>query len=142
MAVERRRRMPSPNPGYSPNAQAADGSITLPASTVDVHGVMLRFEPLPHKNTLGYWVRPDDWASWEFDVKKPGDFAVEGLIGCGNGSGGSVVEFRIDDQILKLTVPVTGGFQNFMKQPLGRVAIARSGRHRLEIRLFRSPARP
>ena len=52
-----------------------DGSITLPASTADVHGVMLRYEPLPHKNTVGYWVRPDDRASWEFDVKKPGDVA-------------------------------------------------------------------
>ena len=69
--------MPTPNPAYAPNAQLANGTITLPASTAEVHGVMLRFEPLPHKNTLGYWVRADDWASWEFDVKKPGTFAVE-----------------------------------------------------------------
>ena len=132
-------RMPSENPNYSPNAQLADGSITLPASTADVQGVMLRYEPLPHKNTLGYWVRPDDWASWEFDVKTPGGFAVEGLIGCGNGSGGAAVEFRIDDQILKLTVPVTGGFQNFVKQNLGRVTLDRAGRHRLEIRAISKP---
>ena len=131
--------MTTPNPGYTPNPQAADGSIVLPALTADVHGVMLRFEPLPHKDTLGYWVRPDDWASWEFTVKKPGDFAVEALIGCGNGSGGSVVEFRIDDQVLKFTVPVTGGFQKFEKQALGRVTIARPGRHRLEIRAISKP---
>ena len=55
---------------------------------------MLRFEPLPHKNTLGFWVRADDWASWEFDVTQPGEFAVEALDGCGKGSGGSTVEFR------------------------------------------------
>ena len=70
-------RCPRPTPDYTPNPQAADGSITLPASTAEVHGVMLRFEPLPHKNTLGYWVRPDDWASWEFEVERPGEFAVE-----------------------------------------------------------------
>ena len=132
-------QMPSPNPDYSPNAQVANGSITLPASTADVHGVMLRFEPAPHKNTLGYWVRPDDWASWEFDVRTPGGFAVEGLIGCGNGSGGSAVEFRVDEQALKFIVPVTGGFQNFVKQPLGRVTIANAGRHRLEIRAISRP---
>ncbi len=132
-------QMPSANPDYAPNAQVANGSITLPASTAEVHGVMLRYEPAPHKNTLGYWVRPDDWASWEFDVKKPGEFAVEGLIGCGNGSGGSVVEFRVAEQVLKFTVPVTGGFQNFVKQSLGRVAIAKPGRHRLEIRAISKP---
>ena len=132
-------QMPAPNPSYSPNPQAADGSITLPASTAEVHGVMLRFEPAPHKNTLGYWVRPDDWASWEFDVKEPGEFAVEGLIGCGNGSGGSVVETRVGDQTLRFTVPVTGGFQAFVKQSLGRVKIATGGRQRLEIRPVSKP---
>ena len=38
---------------------------------------------LPHKNTLGYWVRPNDWARWEFEVSKPGTFRVEALLGCG-----------------------------------------------------------
>ena len=132
-------QMPTPNPDYSPNAQLASGVISLPASTVEVHGVMLRYEPAPHKNTLGYWVRPDDWASWEFDVKKPGDFNLEALVGCGNGSGGSVVEFRVDDHALRFTVPVTGGFQNFVKQSLGRVSIATEGRHRLEIRAISKP---
>jgi hypothetical protein len=123
----------------SPILQGVDGSITLPASAAEVHGAMLRYEPQPHKNTLGYWTRVDDWASWEFEVKTPGAFAVEGLIGCGKGSGGSVVEFRVDNQALRFTVPVTGGFQNFEKQALGKVAIAGAGRHRLEIRPVSKP---
>ena len=97
---------------------------------------MLRFEPLPHKNTLGYWVRADDWASWEFQVTKPGEFSVEPLVGCGKGYGGSLVEFKVDDRSLKLTVPVTGGFQDFIRQQLGRVSIANAGRHRFEIRVL------
>jgi arylsulfatase A-like enzyme len=132
-------QMLTPNPHYSPNPQASNGSITLPAAKAEVHGVMLRYEPAPHKNTLGYWVRPDDWASWEFDVAKPGAFALNGLIGCGNGSGGSVVEFRVDGQVLRFTVPVTGGFQNFVRQNLGRVTIATKGRHRLEIHVISKP---
>ena len=131
--------MPSPNPGYLPNLQADNGTITLPAATADVHGVMLRFEPLPHKNTLGFWARPDDWASWEFEVKTPGTFAVEALVGCGNGSGGSAVEFRVEDQVLKLLVPVTGGFQAFKPQPLGRLALEHPGRYRLEVRATSKP---
>ncbi len=130
----------SENPDYSPNPQAANGVIRLLASKAEVHGVMLRYEPAPHKNTLGYWVRPDDWASWEFDVTKPGTFALEGLIGCGPGSGGSVVEFRVDHNApLRFNVLVTGGFQNFVKQAIGRITLTRAGRHHLEIRVISKP---
>jgi arylsulfatase A len=127
------------NPDYSPNAQGKNGVVVLPARTAEVHGVMLRYEPLAHKNTLGFWVRVDDWASWEFDVRQPGEFAVDALVGCGTGSGGSMVEFRLGDQVLKLTVPETGGFQKFEPQPLGRVSLARAGRYRLEVRAISKP---
>jgi arylsulfatase A-like enzyme len=130
---------PTPNPEYVPNPQAEDGLITLPASTAEVHGLMLRYEPLPHKNTLGFWTLADDWASWEFEVRKPGSFAVEALVGCGKGSGGSTVEFRIEGQVLTLNVPVTGGFQTFAPQALGRLTIDRPGRHRLEVRATSKP---
>ncbi len=132
-------QMPTPNPDYAPNAQARDGTITLPASTAEVHGVMLRFEPLPHKNTLGYWVNADDWASWEFDVRTPGAFSVEALVGCGKGSGDSTVEFRLGEQVLKLKVPVTGGFQQFVPQRLGQLTLDRAGRFRLEVRATSKP---
>ena len=132
-------QMPSPNPDYTPNAQGPDGTITLPASTAEVHGVMLRFEPLPHKNTLGFWTLADDWASWEFDLRRPGEFTVEALVGCGKGSGGSAVEFRSGDQVRKLTVPETGGFQNFAPQDLGRFLFPQPGRYRLEVRALAKP---
>ena len=127
------------NPSFVPNPQAADGSISLHASTAEVHGVMLRFEPLPHKETLGYWVRADDWASWEFEVSRPGSFQVEALVGCGQGSGGSVVEFRVDEQKLRFTVPVTGGFQSFKQQSIGRAMLDLKGRHRLEVHVVSKP---
>ena len=132
-------QMPAPNPDYSPNPQAANGAIALPARAAEVHGVMLRYEPLPHKNTLGFWVRKDDWASWEFDVREPGEFQVNALIGCGKGSGGSTVEFRLDGQTLTLNVPETGGFQNFQPQDLGKLSIRRAGRARLEVHATAKP---
>ena len=129
----------APNPAFVPNPQAKDGTITLPARTAEVHGVMLRYEPLPHKDTLGFWVRADDWASWEFDASRPGAFEVEALVGCGAGSGGSTVEFEFPGRTLRLTVPVTGGFQNFRVQKLGRVTIDKAGRTRLEVHATRKP---
>lgn len=129
----------APNPAYSPNKQAENGTIVLPAATADVHGTMLRYEPLPHKNTLGYWVNAEDWASWEFDVQQPGAFAVEALVGCGNGSGGSDVEFRFGTETLRLKVPETGGFQAFRPQNLGELTLPRAGRLRLEVHATRKP---
>jgi arylsulfatase A len=122
------------NPEYRPNLQLNNGRIELPARWATVHGVALRYEPLPHKNTLGYWFNPDDFATWEFDVTRPGTFRVEALVGCGNGSGGSVVHFTIGDQTLALTVKETGGFQAFQPNDLGTVTFDKPGRYELTVK--------
>lgn len=127
-------QMMQPNPAYVPNPQAANGRITLPAKTAEVHGVQLRYEPLPHKNTLGFWTRADDWASWEFQLTKPGTFTVELLQGCGKGQGGSEVEVTVAGQTLKFAVEDTGHFQNFKARELGTVKFDRPGRYTLEVK--------
>lgn len=131
--------MPTPNADFVPDEQAADGTITLPAETSDVHGVMLRYEPLPHKDTLGFWVRPDDWASWDFVVSKPGQFEVEILQGCGNGSGGSQVEFSVAGQKLNATVEETGGFQQFVARNIGSVTLDKPGKYTLTVKPLSKP---
>jgi arylsulfatase A-like enzyme len=128
-----------PNPDYAPNPQGPDGIVNLPAKTAQVHGLMLRFEPLPHKNTLGYWVRADDWASWEFQIAKPGAFRLEILQGCGNGSGGSEVEFEVASQTIPVTVQETGGFQNFVRREIGTVKIDQPGRYTLTVKPRKKP---
>jgi arylsulfatase A-like enzyme len=128
-------RMPHPNPGYIANPQDKNGQILLPARSAIVSGQQLRYEPQPHKNTLGFWVREQDTARWDFTVNTPGEFEVVGLIGCGPGQGGSEVEFIVDEsQKLGLTVPDTGGFQAFVPMNLGRVKIANAGLHSLLIK--------
>jgi len=132
-------KMMTPNPAYSPNPQAADGTVSLPAKWATVHGETLRFEPLPHKNTLGYWTNPQDWASWEFDLKAAGTYEVELTIGCGNGSGGSEVDVLVGDQKLSFVVEQTGGFQNFVPRKIGQIKLEKPGRHSFEIRPQRKP---
>jgi arylsulfatase A len=95
---------------------------------------MLRYEPLPHKTTLGYWVNATDWASFEFTVAQPGMFTVEVLQGCGKGQGGSEVEVAVGEQVLKFTVEDTGHFQNFKARDIGTVKIDKAGRHTLTIK--------
>jgi len=127
-------KMMEPNPNYKPNPQAADGSVTMPAKWATVHGETLRYEPLPHKNTLGFWTNAKDWASFEFELNEPGTYEVELLVGCGNGSGGSEVLVAVGKQMLKFTVEATGGFQNFVPRKIGQVKLDKPGRHTLEIR--------
>ncbi len=133
-------KMMEPNPKFVPNPQATDGSILLHSRTAEVHGVMLRFEPLPHKNTLGYWVRADDWASWEFTVTKPGKFEVEILQGCGQGQGGSEVEVAVGEQKLKFAVEDTGHFQNFKARTIGTVTLEKPGRYTLTVKPLKKAA--
>jgi len=127
-------RMMKPNPEYAPNPQGKDGSVTLLGRTAQVHGVQLRYEPLPHKNTLGFWTRADDWASWELTIAKPGTFTVEVLQGCGKGQGGSVVELALGGQVLPFTVEDTGHFQNFKAREVGTVTLDKPGRYTLTVK--------
>jgi len=118
-------KMPTPNPNYTPNPQHS--------STADVNGIMLRYEPLPNKDTLGFWVRQEDWASFEFTVTRPGKYHLIPHVGCGT-NGGSLVHFEVAGQTLPLTVPATGGFQKFVPQDLGVVTFDKPGRYTLTIK--------
>lgn len=119
---------------------ADDGRIVLHARDAIVHGRTLRYEPEPHKNTVGYWTDPRDSVSWPFHVINPGTYKVDILQGCGKGSGGSTVEFAVDDkQVLKVTVQDTGGFQNFVNRPIGQFHFARPGRYTLTVKATHKP---
>lgn len=133
-------KMPEPNPAYVPNPQATDGTIALAAKAAEVHGLQLRYEPLPHKNTLGFWTRGEDFATWEFTVTKPGRFAVEVLQGCGKGQGGSEVEVSVGEQRLRFTVEDTGHFQNFKARDIGAMTLENPGRYTLTVKPVRKAA--
>lgn len=109
-----------------------DGKIVLHASAAKIHGATLRYEPEPHKDTLGYWTNKDDTASWEFEIPEAGRYRLSLLVGCGNGSGGSLVHVRLDEKTIPFIVRETGGFQNFKPVKLGEHVLA-AGRHRLAL---------
>jgi arylsulfatase A len=116
-----------PMPSPASIAQAEDGTILLHARDVTIHGTTVRYEPQPHKNTIGFWTKQDDWVSWTFAVAKPGTFAVEILQGCGKDSGGAEVALSIAEQAVTFTVEDTGHFQNFVKRSVGKVVITEPG---------------
>lgn len=119
--------------------QAADGELLLHARDVVIHGTTVRYEPQPHKNTVGYWTRLEDWVSWDFELSQPGAFQVEILQGCGKGSGGAEVEFSVGGQTLKTTVKDTGGFQNFVPRDIGEFRLEKPGRYTLSVKPTTKP---
>jgi len=98
----------------------AKGDIRLFAKDAAVHGATARYEPVPYKNTIGFWTKPEDWVSWDFEVAKAGKYEVEVQQGCG-GPGGSEVAVEVGGQTLKFTVDATGHFQNFIQRVIGTV---------------------
>ena len=115
--------------------RAAPGeAITLHARDAVVHGEKLRYEPEPHKNTLGYWTNPADWAEWPVEIARPGTFEVHVLQGCGEGQGGSEVRVSLGGQSLTFTVQDTGHFQNFVWRHIGTLAIPKRGSYQLQVR--------
>ena len=115
-----------------PLSASADGSVLLHSRSASVHGTVLRYEPMPFKDTLGWWGRAEDWVDWSFELSQGGSFEVELTQGCGRGSAGSQVELRIGDQVIPWTVEETGHFQNFIVRRLGRVTLT-PGRHTLAV---------
>lgn len=110
-----------------------DGILTLHARDVTVHGATVRYEPQPHKNTIGYWTKVEDWVSWEVYIPWPGSYRVVIFQGCGPGSGGSEVEFDLAGQVLPVVVKETRGFQDFIEREIGTVEIQAAGRYRLKV---------
>lgn len=111
---------------FSESLQASadpDGTIQLPASMAITRGSNLRFEPQPHKNTVGYWSNAADTAEWKFRTDRAGSYEVDILQGCGKGHGGSTVNLVVGQTTLPLTVNETGHFQNFVWQTVGRAEL-------------------
>lgn len=121
------------------NEQKSDGSIVLLATNANVHGKTVRYEPQPHKNTIGYWTRAEDWVSWDFKVNKPGQFNVTLTQACGKGSGGSEVAFTIGGQTIRDIVPDTGAFTNWVQRTIGSFTLANAGTYTISVKPVTKP---
>lgn len=111
--------------GRKPHVTPASGDIRLHAKDAIVHGEKLRYESESHKNVLGFWTNPNDWAEWKFTPPAAGTYEVEIQQGCGQGAGGAEVHVELSGQApLKFTVVDTGHFQNMILRTIGQVELA------------------
>ena len=119
--------------------QADDGSVALKASDAAPHGNELRYEYESDKDCLGFWSDPNDWASWNFTVTKPGTFDVEITLACERGEGGSEYVVAVADQQLKGKVGDTGSWTAFKTENLGTLSIDKAGKYTLSVKAVSKP---
>jgi arylsulfatase A-like enzyme len=119
-------------------ARADERSIVLPGREAKIHGTKLRYEPEPHKQTLGFWTQAADAAEWTCAVPRQGEYEIEVLQGCGAGQGGSTMRITVDGgrdgapEPIEFTVEETGHFQAFVPRAVGRIMLS-AGRHGIRI---------
>lgn len=137
--AEEIKALPESRPSTNIIAQAANGSITLLAKDAATHGTTVRYEPQPHKDTIGYWTRAEDWVSWNFKLRTPGSFTVELTQACGKGSGGSEYAVTIGNHTLTDKVPDTGAFTNFIHRRIGSVKLNQPGDYTVSVKPISKP---
>ena len=119
--------------------QDSNGSFTLLAKDATTHGTTIRYEPQPHKNTIGYWTKKEDWVSWDFKLHTPGKFTLELTQACGEGSGGSDYTVTIGNQTLTDKVPDTGAFTNFVNRRIGTMKLDKPGNYTVSVKPLTKP---
>ncbi|MEQ1824558.1 MAG: hypothetical protein ABL921_01375 [Pirellula sp.] len=122
-----------------PVVPTGDGTIVLHAFQGMTEGDKLRFEPQPHKNTIGYWTAVGDSVRWTFRADAAGSYSVGLLQGCGQGQGGSQARIQVtaegkDVASQEFDTIDTGHFQNFRWNHVGKIDLPRPGVYQLTIR--------
>ena len=121
----------TPAPEGKPIVQSDDLSIILHAHDAAVHGMNLRYEFRPDKNTLGYWSNPKDWVSWDFEVKKPGKFNVVVMQGS---PGSKEIRIAVGEQTINYTTKNTGSFHTFTFLEVGTLTFDKPGMNTLTLK--------
>lgn len=123
----------SPAPRTRTKPTPSPKPVTLAAAEAVIHGEA-RYESGGGKDSIGYWLKPDDWVHWEFDLAGPGTYQVRIVFAAAAECRGSEYEIRVAGQTLYGKVYETGGWTEFVTQTVGTVTVKRAGAHRLEVR--------
>ncbi len=108
-----------------------DGLIRLDATTAEVYGSTLIFEPT--YGNLGYWQSSDDRAVWNFRAPRAGTYTVTFEFACPDDSAGNAYELRIGDTRVRKTAGSTGAWSSYHSIFVYEAKL-QAGLNRLEIR--------
>jgi alpha-L-fucosidase len=113
--------------------QAADGTISLPASEADIHG-NAQYEKGENRDNIGYWSDKNAWVSWDFILKTPGRFDVEVTFACPEGDAGSEYTVAVGKEKVSGKVENTGDWGDFDSRKIGTINLSAPGQLTLSVR--------
>jgi alpha-L-fucosidase len=113
--------------------QSEDGSIKLDAIDADIHGKAARYESAADRQSIGFWTRPKDTVSWDFEMTKAGPFTVAIIYACEKGAGGSTYTVSVGDQQVTGTVKDTKAWNDFVSEEIGSLKIDKPGKYTLKV---------
>ncbi len=121
------------SPEVRPPVPAAEGGSpqTLHAAKAITHGEQIRYELGSDRDNLGCWTNASDWAEWEFEITRPGQYKVTAQIAAVASGRFQVV---LGDQKLEGSAPNTGDYGRFQQVELGTVTLTSSGKTSVAVR--------
>jgi putative heme-binding domain-containing protein len=112
-------------------APEKDGSLRLLATTCEIYGGEITFEP-EFKN-IGMWHGEHDHVAWTMQVKKAGRYDVYLDWACDNASAGNTLLVECGSEAFKHRVGKTGGWDKYQRVLVGQLKMA-PGTQRLTLR--------
>jgi alpha-L-fucosidase len=122
-----------------PPGQAADGTISLPASEAICHGKRIKSEAGRGQENIGYWTDPSEYVEWQFTVTKPGRFSVTADLAA---TGNTSFIVAVGDRSLTVKTPLTGDYKKYRKVNLGKIEISVTGKASLTVKAVKEGWRP
>jgi len=91
---------------------------------VSTHGQSIKYEVGDGHDNIGFWTDSNDWIDWQYQVTKPGKFAVSAEIAALQPAS---FELTLGDQKIKATAAVTGSYTRFRRVRLGTLEMTSTG---------------
>jgi hypothetical protein len=85
----------------------------------------IQYESGGSHDNIGYWFHPEDWADWDFKVKRPGKFIVMAEIAT---PALTSFELSVAGQTFRCAAPVTDNFNTFQAVTLASLDIPTTGK--------------
>ena len=133
LRISGRDLAPAPLPETSAIVQPdADGSFSLKADDAEMHGDQIKQEQRGGMANIGFWDKPDEWATWKLQVSHPAKFDV--VADCAAANGGTRFSVEVAGEKLLSEMPDTGSWDKFETLKVGKVEIAQPGIQTLAVR--------
>jgi hypothetical protein len=117
-------------------AQQADGTIQLVARDATIHGKTAYVRRnFTGNNDICTWTNPEDWASWQFTVKQPGEYVVDLRYSCAKDNEGSTFETAVGGaKLLGKIAEATSSWDHLRTLKLGTVKLTKDGPQTLAVK--------